>query len=151
MTTATFRTIKKSIDINAPKSRVWDVLTDDKYTRQWYSEFSPGTYADTDWKVGSDAKFLDHQQDGLIARIVTNKPAEELSMTFIGMSDKGKEVFYGPFVDAFKDKFETYKLREHNGITTLDISTEMSEDYYDEMSQRWESALQILKNLAENN
>jgi len=149
MTTATFKTIRKSIDINAPKEKVWQVLIEDNFTRQWYKEFSPGSYAETDWSVGSTAKFFDGKQDGLIARIVTNKRAEELSMTFIGMSDKGKEIFDGPFVDDFKGKFETYKLREHDGVTTLDISTEMSEDYYDEMDKAWDSALQIVKNLAE--
>ena len=150
MTTAIFKTIKGTVDINAPKSRVWEVLLEDKYTREWLGEFSPGSYAESDWTVGSEAKYFDGKRDGIIARIVTNEPAEELSMTFIGMLEKGNATYEGPMVEAFRDKYETYKLRENNGVTTLDISTEMGEEYYDDMLKQWNSALQIIKRLSEN-
>jgi hypothetical protein len=41
--------IKKSVDIHASKEKIWNVLMDDHYSRQWYAEFSEGTYAETDW------------------------------------------------------------------------------------------------------
>ena len=33
------KTIKKSIEIKASKEKVWEVLTEDKYTRIWYADF----------------------------------------------------------------------------------------------------------------
>jgi uncharacterized protein YndB with AHSA1/START domain len=150
MATATTRTIKKSIDINASKERVWKVLLDDQYTRQWYNAFSEGSHAETDWQVGSEAKFIDNSGSGIVAKIVTNRPYEELSMTFTGLVDKGKAVYEGSEVEGFKDKFETYRLSERNGKTRLDISTEMSEEYYETMDKSWETALEHLKRLAEN-
>ena len=40
-----------SIDINAPKEKVWNVLWDDDSYRKWTSAFAEGSYAKTDnWK-----------------------------------------------------------------------------------------------------
>jgi len=36
--------IKKSIEVNSPKEKVWSVLLVDKFTRIWYSEFSEGSH-----------------------------------------------------------------------------------------------------------
>jgi len=43
-----FQPIKKSIEINAPKEKVWDVLLSDSYTGIWYLAFGEGVHAETD-------------------------------------------------------------------------------------------------------
>ena len=42
------KTLKKSIAINASKEKVWEVLMNDEYNRQWFSEFSQDTRVETD-------------------------------------------------------------------------------------------------------
>src|SRR5688572_17172115 len=47
-----------STTINAPKEKIWKTMLDDASYRQWTSAFHEGSYAVTDWKVGSKALFL---------------------------------------------------------------------------------------------
>lgn len=49
------KTLEKTIDIHAPKEKVWDVLTEDKYTPEWYVAFSEGAHAIADWKLNRRA------------------------------------------------------------------------------------------------
>ena len=41
--------IRKSVEVNAPVSTLWKILTDNQFIQQYMF----GCYADTDWKVGS--------------------------------------------------------------------------------------------------
>ena len=143
------KTIKKSIDINAPKEKVWDVLLNDKYTRIWYAEFSEGSHAETDWKLGSKAVFTDGSGCGMVGRIVENKPAEVISVEYEGTIINGVEDYESEMSKAVKGTRETYKLSEKNGVTHLDISCEMGEEYFDMMSAAWDRALQKIKGFAE--
>ncbi len=68
------QTIKKSITINAPREKVWEVLLQDKLTRLWYAEFSEGTKAETDWKEGSKVLFTDDTGSGMVGKVVAVKP-----------------------------------------------------------------------------
>ena len=143
------KTIKKSIAIHAPKEKVWEVLLKDDYTRQWFSEFSEGTHADTDWSVGSKALFTDNTNSGMVAKIVENKKAELLSMEYLGSVENGKEEYETEMAKAVKGGMEIYKLSENNGVTDLTISCDMGEDYFDMMSLAWDRALQKIKGLSE--
>lgn len=141
--------IKKGIDINAPKEKVWEVLLKDEYTRNWYSEFSPGSHADTDWKVGSKAIFTDHSKRGMISRVIANNPAEELAVEYEGFIDNGIEDFESEGAKAMKGGIERYKLSGANGNTHLDIESDMGEPWVETMDKQWDNALQKIKKLAE--
>jgi len=142
-------TIKKSIDINTPKEIVWDVLLNDKFTRNWYAEFSEGTYAETDWREGSKAVFTDNSNCGLISKVIVNKPFEIISMEYLGMVVNGVEDYDSEVAQSVKGGFETYRLSEKNDVTRLSIECDMSEDMFESMSHAWEKALQKIKNLSE--
>jgi uncharacterized protein YndB with AHSA1/START domain len=63
-----------SIDINAPKEKVWNVLWDDNSYRKWTSPFAEGSYAKTDnWKEGSKVLFLGPSGDGMVSKVASNK------------------------------------------------------------------------------
>ncbi|HRO43305.1 MAG TPA: SRPBCC domain-containing protein [Flavipsychrobacter sp.] len=143
------KTIKKSITINAPKERVWEVLLQDQYTREWYSEFKEGSHAETDWQEGSKVMFLDGEGCGMLGRIVTNKPYELLDVVFDGFVMYGKEDFESEGAKAVKGSHETYWLTENNGSTQLDVASDMGEDWYDGMVEAWDRALIRFKSLAE--
>ena len=141
--------MQKSIILNAPKEKVWEVLIEDKNIRKWYEAFSPGAYADTDWKEGSKAVFKDPSNNGLIAKVVANKPGEILSMEFTGELKNGIEIYDSPSVNAFKGGRETYRLSEKDGGTELSIEIDLDESWIESMSKMWDNALQKIKAMAE--
>lgn len=145
------QTIKREIDINASKEKVWNVLLDDTFTRAWYKEFSEGTHVETDWEVGSKAVFTDNTGDGLISSVIANKPAELLSMQFEGMVKNGVEDYESAGAKALKGGFETYRLSERNGVTHLAITSDTGADYFEFMAAAWDKALQKIKELSESN
>lgn len=143
------QTIKKSIEIAASKEKVWDVLLQDKFTRKWYAEFSAGTHAETDWKVGSNAVFTDDSGSGLISKVIINKPNEIISMEYTGVVTGGKEDYESDVAKAIKGGHETYMLSGADSATQLLIESDMGEEYFDVMSAAWDKALQKIKEISE--
>lgn len=143
------KTIKKSIEINATKEKVWQVLTEDKYTRVWYAEFHEGSHATTDWKQGSKATFTDNNDSGIVGFIAVSEPGKELVIEYTGMIMNGKEDLESDMAKQFKGARESYKLSEKDGVTTVDLAGDMNDEMYDMMSGLWEKAFAKFKELAE--
>lgn len=141
--------IENSLIIDAPKERVWDVLTKDELNRIWYAEFNEGTYAETDWKVGSKVIFTDSSKSGLIGTVTVNKLNEELVIEYIGEYINGKEDYDSENAEKLKGAKETYILSEKDGKTYLDITGDMDPDFCEMMSEAWERAMRKIKELAE--
>jgi uncharacterized protein YndB with AHSA1/START domain len=142
--------IKKTIDIHAPKEKIWNVLLDDHYSRQWYAEFSEGTYAVTDWNEGSKVIFQDESKSGIVGTIISKKPGEELVIEYNGMIYNGVENFESDDAKAVKGFRECYWLTESDGAIRLDIQSDMGSDYFEMMSAAWDKALAKIKAFAEN-
>ena len=136
--------------MKASKEKVWDVLLQDQFNRLWYAEFSEGTYAETDWQVGSKAVFIDQSGNGLLSKVVINQPHAVLSLEHQGMINNGTEDYESADAQAMKGTHETYRLTEKDGVTQLAIELDMGAEYYDFMAAAWEKALQKIKELAEN-
>jgi uncharacterized protein YndB with AHSA1/START domain len=143
------QTIKKEIVIQAPKEVVWQVLLNDEFTRQWYAAFSEGAHAETDWQVGSKALFTDDSGNGLIARVVENKPNEKIAMVFEGGITNGREDYESDMSKAMIGGKEEYVLSETNGATQLAVAADMDSSFADAMTIAWQKALEHLKVLAE--
>lgn len=143
------KTIKNTIDIHAPKEKVWDVLLKDELNHIWYAEFMEGTHVETDWKVGSKAVFKDGTNSGMITKVIVNKPNEALSVEFQGALVNGVEDYDSAEAKGIKGGKETYQLSEKEGVTHLSIAADMDESYFESMSASWEKALQKIKELAE--
>lgn len=141
--------IKKSIEIGAVKDNVWKVITNDGYTKQWFAEFGEGIQAETDWTVGGKAKFTDKNGDGIVGKVVTNKPNETLSIEYEGVVDKGREDYESDGAKGVKGTQETYVLSGENGVTQLSIECDMAAEYFEMMSAAWDRALEKIKTLSE--
>jgi uncharacterized protein YndB with AHSA1/START domain len=144
------KTIKKSIDINASKERVWDVLLNNKFTKIWYAEFSEGSRAETDWKVGSKAVFTDKSKGGLIGKVIAHKPNEVIAMEYQGIVVNGVEDYTSGDARNVKGGLEKYQLTEKKGITHLSIACDMGEEFFESMSVAWDKALKKIKQLSES-
>ncbi len=142
------KTIKKSIEISAPREKVWIVLVEDSYNRDWYSLFSAGTFAKTDWIQGHKVVFTDNKNNGMIGKISVKHPYELLTISFDGIVRNGMEDYESDEAKSIKGTEETYRLSDSNGHTRLEVSADMSDEYFDEMSKAWENALQRISELS---
>jgi hypothetical protein len=143
------KTIKKEIEITAPREKVWTVLLDDTYTKDWYALFTEGTTAQSDWIEGHKIKFTDNANNGIVGHIARKKPYEKLSFVYDGFVMNGVEDYDSALAKQFKGAEETYRLEDKDGNTVLSISCDMNEEMYDEMSRKWETALQRISELSQ--
>jgi hypothetical protein len=140
-----------STSINAPKEKVWQTLWDDANYRKWTSAFTEGSYAETDnWKEGTDVKFLDPKGSGMISRVAANRPNEYMSFEHFGEIKDGVEDRTSEKVKEWAGAKENYTLKEANGVTTLAIDMDITDEYKDMFTEMWPKALEKVKALAEN-
>ncbi|TMB84582.1 MAG: hypothetical protein E6J48_02015 [Chloroflexi bacterium] len=130
--------VEKSIKINTPASRVWDVLTKPEFTDQWAPEFSGGAefHIESDWKLGSPV--LWKGQDGSVivqGNVTALEPNKFLRFTVFDVRG--------------------YELTEQNGETMLRLSQgdfsvmAEGEKYHRLSAEVWDRVLPKVKELAE--
>ncbi|WP_026734281.1 SRPBCC family protein [Fischerella sp. PCC 9605] len=134
-----------SIDINAPRERVWKVLWEDATFRDWASVFTEGSYIESDWKEDGRFEFFDSSGSGgsygIIEKLVPN---EFISFKHLGEIREGKEY---PFDDG--DRLENYTLKEKDGITTLTLDHDIPKEYKSMFEDVTPKAFERIKELAE--
>jgi len=102
--------VSSNIEINAPGSRVWEVITDPAYAKILGSEFDKNAYVESDWKLGSEVYFkYSHKPEkpantGTISQLVEEELIQ-IDYVFPG---------YGKYVEA-------YSIRRENGVSILQI------------------------------
>jgi len=141
--------IEKRTDIRATPDQVWEVLTRDDLTRQWYAVFSEGTYAETDWQPGSKVTFLDKSQCGIVGHIATAEKPSRLVIEYDGQIMNGAEDYTSDMALQMKDVQESYTLTEQDGLTRLSVTLDMPGEYYDMMNGQWDTAMEKICSLAE--
>lgn len=134
-----------TIEINAPKEKVWDALWIDENYRNWTSAFMEGSYAESDWKEGSEIKFLAPDGNGMYAVIEKLVPYEKMYFKHSGEILNGeKQGFtYG------NDAIERYDLMENNARTTLSVTMNAPEEYLVYFTNVFPKALEKVKDIAE--
>lgn len=143
--------IKLSIQIDAPKEKVWKTLLDDKTYRLWAEPFCEGSYAESDWKTGSKARFLSPGGSGLVSQIIEHIPNEKIEFEHLGILKDGEEDYESDAVKSWKGARENYFVTEKNGKTELTIEQDISDNEAFFFKDAWEKALQKLKELSEKN
>ena len=131
--------VEKSIEINAPVSKVWRVFTDPALTRQMGGEYV------TEWKVGSSFSWK-----GLDGQILTNgsilkiEPEKLLQHNLFDSGAASKESILSVI---------TYEFNEQNGRTLLlareEFSQPKNDEEYIDANEGWDVALQSVKAIAE--
>lgn len=139
--------IEKNIDITASQQNVWRVLTEDEFSRQWFAEFMPGTYAESDWQVGSKVEYKDGSGSGMYGTVIVYDAPNKLSVQMAGEIIDGERK--PVFENSGEPMLETYTLTQNHGLTHLHIETGMSADYYETMDQSWDRAVEKVRMLSE--
>ena len=135
-----------SIDIKAPRERVWNVLWEDATYRDWTSVFSEGSYAVSDWNEGSPVQFLDATgRSGMAAVIEKKRPGEFMSFRHDAEIKDGKTQPPAGWSGAH----ENYTLTSHDGRTTLTVDLDTTDEYRQMFEGTFPRALERVKTLAE--
>src|SRR5687767_8870663 len=66
--------LKFSIQINAPKKKVWDTMLQPETYKKWVNVSWPGSYNEGKWATGEKMKFISSGQGGTLASLEEVKP-----------------------------------------------------------------------------
>lgn len=140
-----------SVNIDAPKEKVWKVLWDDSSYREWTRVFNEGSHAQTDnWKEGSKVRFLSaDNQDGMFSEVAANRPNEYMSFRHLGIVKNGKDDTESEEVKQWAGAMENYTLEENNGVTTLKVDMDSNDEFKEYFDKTWPQALGKVKSLSE--
>ena len=143
--------VDKSLEINAPISKVWEILTERGFTSQWAPEFSGGSSfrIESDWKLGSPVSWKDAGGQTVVEGNVTAlEPQKLLRFTAFDVRSERPPI-------TEKDGI-TYELSEKGGKTTLHVlqgdfgAMPDGAKYRDMSSAIWDRVLSKVKKLAES-
>lgn len=144
------KTLTFTETMNAPASRVWFTLWNDYSYRQWTGAFYPGSYAESDWQLGSSIRFYSPNGDGIDSIITEMVPNEKMVFTHQGTLKKFELMPDDPESLSWKGATESYFLKEDNGTTTVTVLLSSTEEFIDHFSDVFPKSLAIVKQRAEN-
>ncbi|WP_318342751.1 SRPBCC family protein [Flagellimonas baculiformis] len=143
-------------DIHASAEKVYNTMLgieDIKTYEQWTSEFNPTSTYEGSWEKGSKMYFVGTDENGkrggMVAEIADNVPFQFVSIRHYGILDGDQEITEGPDIEKWAGGLENYSLEEHNGVTTVVVEIDVTEDYIEYFNTAWPKALSKLKELSE--
>ena len=147
-------TMHFEITINAPVTKVWDMMLAQETYRQWTAAFEPTSYYEGSWEKGSKMKFLGAGGSGMISQIVENIPYKFISTEHLGEIKDGVEDTTSEAVKKWLPAFENYTFTDNGDSTLLQIDMEMgsseeSKQMKEMFEGMWPKALLILKEICE--
>lgn len=142
------------ISINATASVVYSTMLDKNSYREWTALFNPTSYYEGTWEKGSKILFLgtdgEGKQGGMVSKIKENIVNEFVSIEHLGFVMDGKEVFEGPYVEAWAGALENYTFVAENGNTKLLIDMKGGTGEHNAyFMEAWPKALKKLKSICE--
>lgn len=148
-------TLHFSIQINAPKQKVWDIMLADATYRAWTEPFHASSYYQGDWSEGSKMLFLGPNDDGttsgMVSRIETNRLYEFISIEHRGEMQNGVEDTTSERVKKWAGAHENYTFTEKAGVTevVVDLDMDIEGEFAEMFKNMWPKALNTLKEIVE--
>jgi len=147
--------VNYTIDIEAPKQKVWQVMLELDTYKEWTGAFHPGSTYEGSWDKGSKIKFVsedDRKLSGIFSQIAENIPYEYVSIEHLGEIVDGKEDMTSESAKQWSGSHENYRFTEKDGITTVDVEL-TGDNIGDEIRKMfdgmWLRSLQKLKEICE--
>ena len=135
-----------SIDIDAPKAKIWKALWDDSSYRDWSGVFFEGSYAISDgWKEGSTVHFLAPDKNGIYSLIEKHIPNEYIAFKHIGNVVAGEEQPLDEETKKWTGATEVYKITGGEGTHTLTVEIDIMEEHLEFMTNTFQKALEKVK------
>ncbi|MCX6730937.1 MAG: SRPBCC domain-containing protein [Candidatus Roizmanbacteria bacterium] len=146
------KTLHFSIQINAPKKKVWEVMLGDKTYREWAAIFMPGSHFVGNWNKDTKMQFLapgeDGKMGGMTSEVADSIPYELISIKHVGLVTDGVEDTTSSEAKKWVG-YEKYRFMDVIGKTEVMIEVDTTNDFVSYMKDAWPKALFILKGLAE--
>lgn len=148
--------LQYKININAPVSKVYDNMlgigSKSNY-EQWTALFNPTSTYEGSWDKGSKMLFVGvddkGEKGGMVSRIADNVPNQFVSIQHYGLLKGVEEITEGPEVEKWANGFENYTFEENNGITSITVDLDTTEDFVEYMNESYPKALDKLKEICE--
>lgn len=132
------KSFSSNIEINAPTSEVWEVITDPQYAKVLGKEFDEGAYVRSDWKLGSKVDFMYES--------APDKPANSGKITKL-LEGELIHVHYRFYL--FWKYSETYLLTGEIGTSNLQIDAGPYGADLDDQKVAWANWLRKVKEISE--
>lgn len=140
--------MKFSVEINAPKEKVWDTLWQDKTLREWAGIIDSGTHMVGELKQGNEVEFISGNGYGVTSLVEKLTPNEFLLLKHrADTQDKGKKEREKEWTGGQ----ESYTLAEKVGTTTLTTAFDVPPEMEDYFKDKYPKALDRVKVLSEKN
>ncbi len=135
-----------SIEIEAPRGKVWQTLWEDKTLRDWGNIIDEGLYMVGEMAEGNEVQFISSEGLGVTSFVEKLIPHEYIAFKQVadtmdsGEQERDKEWTGGT---------ESYELIEKNGITNLIVKIDVPPGLEEIFKGRFPKALERVKVLAE--
>lgn len=144
-------------DIKAPVAKVYNTMLglDDKATYEaWTAEFNPTSTYEGNWEKGSKILFIgvdeNGEKGGMVSEIAENIPNKFVSIRSYGILKGDTEITTGEEIEKWSGGLENYTFEETDGITTVTVEVDMTNDYVDYFNETYPKALSKLKSILES-
>ena len=138
-----------SVEIDAPKEKVWKTMLEPDTYRLWAAEFTAGSYYEGTWETGSKIKFLGPSKEGMVAEIAENRPYEYVSIKHVGFVQNDVEDRDSDEVKAWAPAYENYIFSENSGKTLVKVDLDSIDAWKDYFNEAWPRALAKLKEICQ--
>lgn len=141
------KNVRFSIEIKAPKERVWETLWADRTFRDWASKIDAGTYMVGELKEGNEVQFISSVSGyGVTSKVSKLIPSEFVSFRqLLDTKERGRLEREQEWAGGE----ESYSLAEHGGVTTLTATLDVPTGQEETFKVRFPKALERLRTLAE--
>ncbi len=144
------------ISINASAEKVYTSMLglDNKSTyEQWTALFNPTSSFEGSWSKGEKILFIGvddkGEKGGLVSRIEEHIPMQFVSIQHRGLLVAGEEITEGPEVEKWANGLENYSFEEKDGITSVTVDLDSTDEFVDYMNENYPKALNKLKEICE--
>ena len=151
------KNLQFTIKINTAVNKVFDLmlgLSNKSTYEQWTALFNPTSTFEGNWTKGSKMLFvgIDEQGEkgGVVSEIIDNRLNHFISIRHFGLVKGSIEITEGSDVEKWANGFENYTFEERDGVTTLTVDLDLSEDFSDYMNENYPKALIKLKEICED-
>lgn len=136
-----------SINIKAPREKVWKTLWDDKTFRDWANIVDEGTYMVGEMKEGNKVQFISSVSGYGVTSLIEKLTPNEFVL-FRQIADT-KESGKQEREKEWTGTKESYSLQESGGVTTITVEMDVPEGQKEIFDERFPRALERVKILSE--
>jgi uncharacterized protein YndB with AHSA1/START domain len=137
--------------IDASPEKVWNAITNKENYEEWTrASFDPTSTFIGDWSEGSEMKFVGSENGGMLTRVVKSEKNKTIEMISEGIIENGVVDKDSENAKQWTGAQENYYLTDlGNGVTEFRLHQQVNDEYFQEFSEMWAKALEMLKLIAE--